>query len=196
MLFRKFLIKIRYQYNTNGKRLFGVMGAVLLLSIIAGVLVDIYLPFITWGNIVRSIILIPTSISLFVIGYAFSIFLHNVQMRRNPEWTPYRARFSPMWRRRIALILLAVLLVLAYASGFGVGYTFMSSFVLTCGMALWAFVRTTRQENAQEDFGIPDDRDFAYNQKMRELAKERAAKQEKKRKEKAGETTEESAEND
>ena len=64
MFFRKALVRIRKEYNQNPKRLFLYSGIAVLAFSLFGVLADFIFPFVLWGNIVRSLILIPTSISM------------------------------------------------------------------------------------------------------------------------------------
>lgn len=186
MIFRKFLVRIRKEYNENFKRLLivSVVGTVLFSGI--GLLVDFLMPFEGLGNVVRSLVLIPTSLSMFILGYAIGLFLHYGRMRTNPQWVPFRMRMSPSWRRRISAIVAAVMFVLIYANGFRVGYTPSSSIFVAIGIALFAFMRTTREEAAREKFDIPDVRDVKYNSHMQKLANQRAeAEKEKQQKKKA-----------
>lgn len=174
-IFRKFLIKIRAWDRDDRKKFYLISLSVLLLSIAAGIAADMFLPFNGWWNALRSLILIPTSFSLFSIGYAMSLYLHYRKVNTDSQWTPFRARTSPMWRRRIALIIAAVLFVIVYSNGYGVGYTFSSSALLAVGLALLAYIRTNREESLRERLDIPDARDVVYNEKFNELLKEKQA---------------------
>lgn len=181
MLFRKFLVRIRREYHQNPKRLFiGSLVSTIVFSLI-GIIADILLPFSGWGNIVRSFILLPTSLSMFIFGYAISLFTHYSKLNNDSAWVPYRLRMSPSWRRRISAIIAALMFVLIYANGFRVGYTPTSSMFVAIGIGLFAFMRTTREEAAREKFNIPDARDIKYNTQMENLANERAKKEEAKK---------------
>lgn len=171
MLFRKFLIRIRREYHTNPRRLFLFSLLAVLLFTGIGIVADVFLPFIMWGNAVRSAILIPTSTAMFVLGYAVSLFLHYSRTNSNPEWVPYRLRFSPTWRRRIALVVLAFMVVAVYSNGFRIGYTAAASVFVALGIALFAFIRTTKEEAKREELDLPDTRDARYEQQMENLEK-------------------------
>lgn len=173
MFFRKALVRIRKEYNQNPKRLFLYSGIAVLAFSLFGVLADFIFPFVLWGNIVRSLILIPTSISMFVLGYAISLFMHYAKLESNPEWLPYRLRFSPTWRRRISIIAAAVMFVGIYANGFRIGYTIIASIFVALTIALFAFMRTTRDESKREELNLPDSRDTRYEQQMKKLEKAR-----------------------
>lgn len=174
MIFRKFLVRIRKEYNENPKRLFIVSLISTIIFAGVGILADLFLPFSGIGNVVRSIILIPTSVSMFVLGYAISLFFHYARTNQDPNWVPFRLRLSPSWRRRLSAIIAAVMFVIIYANGFRVGYTPTSSVFVAIGIALFAFMRTTKEEAAREEFNIPDVRDVRYNAHMKKLSEKRA----------------------
>lgn len=173
LFFRKALIRIRREYNVNPKALFMYSALASLLTVVIGIVADIFLPFESWGNVVRSVILIPTAASLFTLSYAVSLFMHYSRINSNPDWVPFRLRMSPSWRRRISAIVGAVLLVIMYASGFRIGYTPISSIFVAIAIGLFAFMRTTREEAAREEFNIPDVRDVRYNKQMDKLTEQR-----------------------
>lgn len=185
--FRKFLTFLRKGQNTQGMRFFYLWGSILLGSMIAAVLVDVLLPFGAWWNLIRTLVLVPLSVSMFAVGYGVGLILHRIR-NRNPEWKPYRTRFSPLWRMRISAIAAAIGLVLVYASGESPVYTIFSGFLLALGLGLLAFMRRTTQEMKRENLGIPDARDVSYDAEMRRLQDsrkkimaDRAAKREAKR---------------
>lgn len=170
--FRKFLTFLRKEYNTKGNKYFKTWGSVLLVSLIAGVLVDIFVPFGAWWNLIRTCILVPLATSIFAVGYAVSLSLHRMKSA-DPEWKPYRTRFSPLWRIRISAIVGTVAFVLIYAAGESPVFTLFSSAMLAVGFALVAFMRKTAQEQKREALGIPDARDVSYDSELRRLQNRR-----------------------
>jgi len=174
MYFRKALVRIRKEYNLNPKRLFLYSGIAALICSLLGILSDVLLPFELWGNIIRSLVLIPTSISMFVFGYGVSLFLHYARIADNPEWQPFRLRFSPTWRRRISAIVAAMMFVGIYANGFRIGYTVIASLFVALAIGLFAFMRTTKEESKREELNLPDIRDTRYEEQMKKLEKARA----------------------
>jgi hypothetical protein len=184
MLFRKFLVRIRKEYNTNRNRLFLYSGIALLVAALAGVAADAFIPFNGLWNALRTLILVPTALGLFVFGYAISLELHYRKIANDPEWVPFRMRFSPTWRRRISAIVAAFALVFVYANGYRIGYTFISSIFVAVIIAIFAFLRTTRDESKREEFNIPDARDTNYEIHRRRLAAERLEAQRRRAEEK------------
>lgn len=185
--FRKFLTFLRRGFNTRGKKYFYLWGSILVAALAASILVDLFVPFGAWWNLIRTAVLVPLSLSIFAIGYAIGLTLHRMRST-DPEWKPYRTRFSPLWRIRIAAIVAAVGLVLVYAAGESPVFTLFSSVLLAIGLALLAFVRRTSTELKREKLGIPDARDVSYDSEVRRLQEarknliaERAAKREAKR---------------
>jgi amino acid transporter len=184
MLFRKFLVRIRKEFNTNKGRLLGYSAAVLFASTAIGIAVDGLLPFSGLSNVLRTVILIPTAVSAFVFGYAISLELHYRRIANDPEWKPFRMRFSPTWRRRISAIAAAFAIVFVYANGYRIGYTLVSSLFVAVIIAIFAFLRTTRDEAKREEFNIPDTRDTNYETHRRKLAADRVAAQRRREEEK------------
>lgn len=185
--FRKFLTFLRKGFNTRGKKYFYLWGSILAVALAASILVDLFVPFGAWWNLIRTAVLVPLSVSIFAIGYAIGLTLHRMRST-DPEWKPYRTRFSPLWRIRIAAIVAAIGLVLVYAAGESPVFTLFSSVLLAIGLALLAFVRRTSTELKREKLGIPDARDVSYDSEVRRLQEtrknlmaERAAKREAKR---------------
>lgn len=173
LIFRKALVRIRREYNQEPKRLYIFSAAVVAILSSISLLIDYLLPFEGLGNVIRSIILIPTSAAIFVLGYAVSLLMHYAKIGQEREWIPYRLRLSPTWRRRVSAIIAAFLVVLTYASGFRVGYTLISSIFVAIVIALFAFMRLTKEEAAREKFGIPDVRDVRHNAHMKKLSQDR-----------------------
>lgn len=185
--FRKFLTFLRKGYNTRGRKYFYLWGGILLGALAASVAVDVLVPFGAWWNLIRTAVLVPLALSIFAVGYAVSLGLHRMRSA-DPNWRPYRTRFSPLWRMRISAIVAALGLVLVYASGESPVFTLFSSVLLATGLALLAFMRRTSQEMKRESLGIPDARDVSYDSEVRKLQEtrknamaERAAKREAKR---------------
>lgn len=173
MLFRKFLVRIRKEYNTNKNRLYIYSAAALFVATVAGIVADAFLPFNGLWNALRTVILIPTAVSAFVFGYAISLELHYRRIAMDPDWKPFRMRFSPTWRRRISAIAAAFAIVFVYANGYRIGYTLVSSLFVAVVIAIFAFLRTTRDEAKREEFNIPDSRDTNYETHRKKLAADR-----------------------
>lgn len=194
--FRKFLVRIKKEYNTNAKKLYILSILASVFGILIGTALDLFVPFNSWGNVLRTLTLIPTTISMFVFGYAVSLYRHKRKVEQDPNWMPYRMRLSPSWRRRIALIIGAFILLGIYANEQSVGYTPLSSLFAALVIALVAFIRTTKDEAQREELNIPDSRDIRYNQQIKRLEEARAEAQRRKaeRKKRQAEGTDENDE--
>ena len=187
-ILRKFLIRLRKEYYADVRKFYIRFGGVAAVLAIVTLLADWLLPFGGWGTLVRSFLLVPTAVAIFSTAYGLSLYLHEAQLRANEDWRPYRARFSPRWRLQISAVVGALLFVFAYASTRGVGYTLTSSIIGAVIVALFAFVRTTREESKRVKLGIPDARDVAYDARRRQYERDLQAKKdakERKKKEKA-----------
>lgn len=180
LIFRKFLVRIKREYNTNAKKLYAISLLASIVGILIGTVLDLYVPFNSVGNIFRTLTLLPTMTAMFIFGYAVSLYLHNKKINEDPNWVPYRSRLSPTWRRRFALIVGALILLGIYANEQSIGYTPLSSVFAAIIIALVAFIRTTREEAQREELNIPDSRDLRYEQQMKKLEAARAEAQRKK----------------
>jgi hypothetical protein len=174
LLFRKFLVRIRQEYRVSYKRFFLSSGAVALILILIGFAVDGYLPFNGVFNIMRSLLLIPSSFAIFTIAYGVGLFFHGIRINSNPEWIPYRSRWSPSWRRRFGAIFGAFLLVIIITSGRHTGYTFINSIVGAGIIAIVAFIRLTKVEEDRSNLGIPNVQDLQFDSFSRLKARQRS----------------------
>lgn len=169
---RKGLIWLRKWYKEDLKKLLFMVLAGVILAAAVSFAVDILLPFEGIYNVIRSLILIPTSAALFALMYVISLFFHYQQSADDKKWIPIRARFSPSWRRRLALIVGAILIVIMQAIDQKIGYTLSSSALGATVIGLFAFIRTSKEEQSREDLGIPDTRDVIYGIRKKEMEKE------------------------
>lgn len=173
---RKYLIKLRVLFKTDLKATLIKSGLLVLLFGIITFSVDYFLPFGGLSTILRSVLLVPTAFLIFTFLYLIGLHFHYSNMENNPEWSPYRSRFSPIWRRRIAVIAGAFLVVIAQGVNQQVGYTFTSSILGAMIIVILAFIRTTTEEANREELGIPDARDIEYDRKRRLAERERIKK--------------------
>lgn len=180
-MLREVLIRIRKEFNTNTNRFFVITGATFAVSLIVSFLLDALTPFSGVAMVARSMLLIPLGGSIFALGYVVSLLLHRARVREDDTWIPFRLRFSPSWRRRISLIVGAFLVVVMYSSGFRIGYTLTAGTVVAIVIALFAFMRTTREEAARESMNIPDSRDIRYKRQMKERERVREERKEARR---------------
>lgn len=184
--FRRLLLKLRKQYLFNKPKFLPLSILSVVVFSIISLGIDFLLPWGSWGMVIRTIVLIPTAISIFVLGYSGVLAYHFYQSR-DRSWTPLRGRYSPTWRQRISMIIGAVLLVLIYAIAMKPGYTLMSSAIIAVVIGLFVFMRKTSNEMNREELGIPDARDAALNTHLRRHATATRNQPESKAKSKADE---------
>lgn len=184
MLFRKILVRLRKEYNTNKKNLFLYSSLASGLFVAVSLLVDAFVPFTTVWNLARTAVLVPTAASIFVLFYAIGLIQHYRLLESDQDWKPFRMRSSPTWRRRISAIAAAVGFIAVYANGYRVGYTLVSSLFVVLIIALFAYMRTTREESQREDFNIPDPRDTQYESFRKQMEESRYQKSLQKKREK------------
>lgn len=177
LLLRRALVRLRDEFDSDSRRLYLLTGLAALGFALITLLVDWLLPFGGLFNLLRSLLLVPTAVSIFSFAYGVSLYFHLQRLENDEEWIPYRARFSPAWRRRIAVIVGAVLIVLAQGGGPGVGYTLTAAIIGAVVIAVLAFIRTSKQEASREELGIPDSRDVIYDAQKRRIERDRAIRQ-------------------
>lgn len=182
ILLRRALVWLRDEYDRDRKQLLIRLLAAFLVCALVDTLVDLFFAMEGPANILRSLLLVPTSIAIFSLAYVASIATHKKRVEENPAWVPYRLRFSPSWRLRMGLITAAVLLVFAQAVPKDTGYTLSSSAIGACVIAIFAFLRRSNAEVAREELGIPDARDVIYDARKREFEREQARKKAAKKK--------------
>lgn len=184
-MLRKALVRIKKENANNKARLLQYAGGVFIAAALAGVLLDVFAPFSGIWNLLRSLVLVPLSASVFVLGYTLSLHMNKQQSQKNPDWVPYRMRFSQKWRRNISAIIAAVIFVFIYGTGFSPVYTLVSSCFVAIIIGLFVFMRATTAEANRDKLGIPDTRDLQYDNYRKKLQQARAkARDEKKVKKK------------
>ncbi len=170
MPFRKALIWIRNQYYSNRGQLILLSTAGVILTGALGFLADFMLPWDQWAILVRAVIAIPASISLFVLGYAGTLAYVNYRSSTVENYRTWRVRLSPTMRQRVSAVIGAVLFVLMFAVTMQPGYTFVSSIIIALVVGLFAFMRRTSTEISRDDIGLPDARDVALDSHLRTTA--------------------------
>jgi len=186
LLFRRLLVQLRNQYLYNRKRLFVYSGAASALLAAITIGIDFVLPFASWGMLIRTLLLIPTSVAIFVLGYS-AVIAYTFYKADDENWTSLRAKYSPTWRQRISMVIGAILFVLVYAISMKPGYTLTSSIIVAIVIGLFVFMRKTTVEINREELGIPDARDAALNTHLRRRSAETHTRAETRQKTKSDE---------
>lgn len=183
---RKMLLFIRKNFYANKLKFVGLTTLTLVVAVVAGVLLDTFLAFTLLFNFLRTLVVIPLAASVFALGYCAALANEDAQRKTNPEWVPLKARWSPGWRQRFAIVIAAVLFVMSYSSAHTRVYTLVTSLIFASALGLIFFVMKTRDERFNEENGIPDERDIDINRKLalaeeKRMEARRAKDEEKKR---------------
>ena len=172
---------LRTQYLRNIKNLTIYLSIALVASIGLSVLFDFLVPFSSWGNVARAIVVLADSVIFFSAGYLANFFFYMSQRAVNPDYVDLKERFSPSWRNRIAIILGAVLFTMMLTVNQGLAYTIVSSIIVASVVGIVVFISRTEEEREREFYGVPDKRDDAYRDALEDVRKKRESRQKKKK---------------
>lgn len=172
---------LRTQYLRNIKNFTIYLSIALVASIGLSVLFDFLVPFSSWGNVARAIVVLVDSVIFFSAGYLANFFFYMSQRAVNPDYVDLKERFSPSWRNRIAIILGAVLFTMMLTVNQGLAYTIVSSIIVASVMGIVVFISRTEEEREREFYGVPDKRDDAYRDALEDVRKKRESRQKKKK---------------
>lgn len=172
---------LRTQYLRNIKNFTIYLSIALVASIGLSVLFDFLVPFSSWGNVARAIIVLVDSVIFFSAGYLANFFFYMSQRAVNPDYVDLKERFSPSWRNRIAIILGAVLFTMMLTVNQGLAYTIVSSIIVASVVGIVVFISRTEEEREREFYGVPDKRDDAYRDALEDVRKKRESRQKKKK---------------
>ena len=172
---------LRTQYLRNIKNFTIYLSIALVASIGLSVLFDFLVPFSSWGNVARAIVVLVDSVIFFSAGYLANFFFYMSQRAVNPDYVDLKERFSPSWRNRIAIIIGAVLFTMMLTVNQGLAYTIVSSIIVASVVGIVVFISRTEEEREREFYGVPDKRDDAYRDALEDVRKKRESRQKKKK---------------
>lgn len=172
---RKYILFLRKKDNQdNLKPAFAIrLLLVALASFLVSLLVDNFLPFNYWINMIRGVLAC-------VLGLSFSSFVYIMSLResdkrksRDRYYLPVRRRFSYRQRVNLSIVLGIVLLILSFLGSKQDGiYTLKSSLIISSIFLLLTFVRRHRNEFIKDIYEIPDIRDLEFMKKKKERNQE------------------------
>lgn len=166
---RNLLKKIR-QVNArlNEKQRIAIVMGVILMAVV-GFVADNFLPFGFVLNTLRAAFAIVEGALIFSILYLLSIKRNNPSSNEETEKLTMRERFSYKERVNISVILWAIwFLVLLFTSKENTFFTNLSSVLIAAAIAILAFVRSTRDEDAKARMGLEDARDLMFEKRRKE----------------------------
>ena len=154
--FRKFLIFLRQQKNTNLKMFTLATLGVLTAFIAIGVLTDIYLPWNYFINTVRCIFLLVIGLAMFSLIYVY--------MPENKDYKILKLREALSFKQRLNLSLLiwfiVIVLDLVLVKSGSATYTISGSIVCAISLGLITFIRPTYDEIKKFENNVTDERDL------------------------------------
>lgn len=178
----KFTNFLRSQYLRNIKQTVTYLSIALLAAIVVSVLFDYFVPFSSWGNVIRAFVVLADSVIFFSVGYLATFFIYMSQRASNPDYINFKDRFSPSWRNRISIVIGAVLFTMAITANQGLAYTIVSGIIVAGFVGIINFISRTEEEKDREFYGVPDKRDNAYRDALSDIQDKRKLKQDKKNK--------------
>lgn len=167
---------LRKKYFHNLKQTFIVLIVANVILLTISVLVDTFLPFTTWFNIIRALIIGVFGIAVFSVGYLISFFLSQAKRNVDDNYVLVKDRFSPTWRRRISIIVGAGLFGIIYSTDKNLVYTFVNSLVIATVIAIIVFLSMSEEEQDREYYGVPDARDSSYENNLKRIKSTRREK--------------------
>lgn len=162
--FRKFLIFLRQQKNTNLKMFTLSIIGVLIAFIGIGVLTDIYLPWNYSINTVRCIFLLVIGLAMFSIIYVY--------LPENKDYKILKLREMLSFKQRLNLSLLiwfiVIVLDLILVKPGNLTYTMSGSIVCAISLGLITFIRPTYDETKKFENNLIDERDLIKEKETKE----------------------------
>lgn len=172
---RKYILFLRKKDNQdNLKPTFAVrLLLVALASFLVSLLVDNFLPFNYWINMIRGVLACVLGLSLSSFVYIMSLRESDKRKSRDRYYLPVRMRFSYRQRVNLSIVLGVVLLILSFLGSKQDGiYTLKSSLIISSIFLLLTFVRRNRNEFIKDIYEIPDIRDLEFMKKKKERNQE------------------------
>lgn len=172
---RKYILFLRKKDNQdNLKPTFAVrLLLVALASFLVSLLVDNFLPFNYWINMIRGVLACVLGLSLSSFVYIMSLRESDKRKSKDRYYLPVRMRFSYRQRVNLSIVLGVILLILSFLGSKQDGiYTLKSSLIISSIFLLLTFVRRHRNEFIKDIYEIPDIRDLEFMKKKKERNQE------------------------
>ncbi|HHT97923.1 MAG TPA: hypothetical protein GXZ90_08540 [Clostridiales bacterium] len=163
--FRRYLIFIRKQDNkTNLRPAFaGRLLIISIISIIIGVLLDIFMPFNFFLNMIRGIIANIAGWSFASYAYLMAVRVRRYKVKLDKYYQPLRKRFSYTQRINISIMIGVFISILILSSGNPSPiYTLKAAIFILIIILLITFSRKDRSEFLKNIYDIPDVRDLEF----------------------------------
>lgn len=193
-MLRRFLIYVRQERARKGWKFFAMWGALAVLAIGTGVVLDVFTPFGGWWNFLRAVVMIPLTVSLFAVLYGVAVKVGALMLQSDQDWVPFRLRFGPKTRRNYAIVLSAFLVLMVLTLRPSPVYTLVASLVVVFALLILSFTRKTLEEEKREAIGALDPRDDVIERRVADIRRARVDKKTEKESRKKKATESESTE--
>jgi len=169
---RMFLIFLRKQDNKSDLKVPFIYTLMIIctVSIVAGVIFDLFIPFNFFTNMLRGSIAVIAGFSM-----ASSVYLLWVKYKRRKtsedrHYQPIRKRFSFRQRVNISIVLGTIIgLYVLLTSKPSPTYSLKASVLIMTIILLLCFSRRGRDEFLKDIYNIPDIRDLEFMKKSNEF---------------------------
>lgn len=162
-------LKIRQIYYRKLNQSLKVPIYILGASIVIGITMDIFLPFINWFNYLRFIPAMGVGASLFFLVYMYDHINREKSRAVDPEVpVTLKEKYPPNFRKLVGITGLALVLVIFLGNGYSPAYTTISGILMASTLFLFSFILKTQVEIEREEMGIPDPRDVLLQKKIEE----------------------------
>ena len=167
---RKLLTEIRKRnaHLTKRNRVLSVIAWVAVC--ICSVLVDLFLPFNYFTNILRAALALAIGFYLFAMVYLIIIRRNEKKRSESDELLDeesFRDRFSYSQRVNISVILWGVFILLALMGAKpNPTFTIFSGLLIFYSLGILSFVRSTRDETQNASIGFRDPRDVVFEEQV------------------------------
>lgn len=162
---RKFLIFLRKQDNQDNLKPAFIVRLLIItvVGIIVGILIDTFLPFNFFLNMIRGVI-------ANTVGFASSSYLYLISLRfkrnkliEDKYYQSIRKRFSYRQRVNISIVIGTIVAIFTLlGTKHNPAYTFRASLTIMSAIVLLMFTRRGRNEFLKDIYEIPDTRDLEF----------------------------------
>lgn len=169
---RMFLIFLRKQDNKSDLKIpfFYTLMIACTASIIAGVILDLLIPFNFFTNMLRGSIAVIAGFSMASFVYLIWIKYKRRKISEDRHYQPIRKRFSFRQRVNISIVLGSIIgLYILLTSQPSPTYTLKASVLIMVVILLLTFSRRGRDEFLKDIYNMPDIRDLEFMKETNEF---------------------------
>ena len=183
-LINKYLLFFRQKYNKNKSKTILTLAVALLITVIAGFLLDIYIEYNNITNFIRTIIVAIGALIMFPFIFLLNENMKNKKIEefneKNEIYTSFKDDLSNAQRVNFSIIVGAILVflhIIFIKPNYNI-YNFVSMILLSIILLLIEFSQTTEYERELQENNYVDIRDYNHALKVEEDKKRKSKKDE------------------